>query len=94
MKWAGANGGNTAKVAINKNCPLNNFVKERLLLVKSLREGSNAAVAINASIKAKNVTKMDSLKNCPINCWRNAPTAFRIPTSLARLAERAVAKFM
>ena len=37
---------------------------------------------------------VDSPMNWPISCRRNAPSTLRMPTSCARPAERAVARFM
>ena len=47
-----------------------------------------------AIITEKKVSSNASPINCPINADRMAPTTFRIPTSFARFAERAVARFI
>ena len=46
------------------------------------------------TIKAKKVINRDSPKNCPISCFFWAPKTFFTPISLARFAERAVARFI
>ena len=51
------------------------------------------AIAI-ASSNEKNLIKTDSVKNCIIRCDRNEPATFLMPTSFARLAERAVERFI
>ena len=47
-----------------------------------------------ASSNEKKLNKTDSVKNCVIRCERNEPATFLIPTSFARLAERAVERFI
>src|SRR4051812_20473889 len=54
---------------------------------------SSRAIKI-ASIKEKKLIKTDSVKNCIMRCERNEPATFLMPTSFARLAERAVERFI
>ena len=62
--------------------------------VRALKEGRKTATKINAKTKAKKAMSRDSLKNCPMSCFRLEPMALRTPTSLARFSERAVLKFI
>ncbi len=48
-------------------------------------------MAITVEIKTINV---DSVRNCIISSLRSVPNTFLIPTSFARLAERAVVRFI
>ena len=47
-----------------------------------------------AKTSAVNAKVTDSVKNCRIKLLLRAPTTLRMPTSRARLAERAVARFI
>ncbi len=59
-----------------------------------LNNGNNNIAIKIASISEKKLSKTDSVKNCVIRCERNEPATFLIPTSFARLAERAVERFI
>jgi hypothetical protein len=59
-----------------------------------LKNGSMSCTKIRESTNANIATSSDSLKNWAINWLRSEPIALRMPTSLARLSERAVVKFM
>src|SRR5260221_2145028 len=61
---------------------------------KSLNHGREVITNAMAMRNANTTTKNDSLKNCPTNCLRIEPIAFRIPTSFARFSDLAVLKFM
>src|SRR4051794_20892417 len=60
----------------------------------SLNQGRDKNMSRKESIKARNTTKNDSLKNCWINCLFRDPIDLRTPTSLALFSERAVLKFV
>ena len=59
-----------------------------------LNDGSNSDTSPTASITAMLLSKIDSPRNCRINALRRAPEALRTPTSRARRADRAVARFI
>src|SRR5450755_3991615 len=59
-----------------------------------LNKGSNNAPNKTASSNDRKLNKTDSVKNCVIKCDRSEPATFLIPTSFARLAERAVERFI
>ena len=51
-------------------------------------------VNTKASISPNTLSKTDSVKNCVIRFFLNEPNTLRTPTSFARLAERAVERFI
>jgi hypothetical protein len=71
-----------------------NAPSPKLVPASWLKRGSVAAATPPASTVAAAVVSIASPKNCPISCDRSAPRALRIPTSVARSAARAVARFM
>jgi hypothetical protein len=61
---------------------------------RRLKAGKDSCTIPTATTKLTRVSKKDSLRNWPISCRRVAPMTLRTPTSLARLWDRAVARFM
>ena len=61
---------------------------------RSLNHGSNMVTIPHASKKEKKTINTDSLKNWNTSCHRLEPIVFLMPTSLARLAERAVLRLI
>src|SRR6478735_12759422 len=59
-----------------------------------LNNGNNNAAIPMASSNEKKLVKTDSVRNCVMRSTRDEPATFLIPTSFARLAERAVDRFM
>ena len=59
-----------------------------------LKSGSMTHAANTAVTVAANVTINDSARNWAIKCFRDEPNTLRTPTSRARLADRAVDRFM
>ncbi len=64
------------------------------LSINALNEGRTAAAITAANTNAIMIRISDSPINCPISCFRNAPTTFLIPTSFERFEAWAVARFM
>ena len=64
------------------------------LEARVLNTGKNKYTKRSAKHIAANDKMIDSPKNCPIISILEAPTTFRIPTSLALFMERAVERFM
>ncbi len=56
--------------------------------------GNTDSIIIIARLSEIMLITMDSKRNCLNKLILKAPTTFRIPTSLALVAERAVDKFM
>ena len=59
-----------------------------------LNEGIKKAARTIASTREIKVKTIDSVRNCSINPFLDDPTTLRIPTSSARPADFAVARFM
>src|ERR1700722_14850753 len=59
-----------------------------------LNTGKNSHAANTAITAPASVTSIDSVKNWAIRYLRGDPRTLRTPTSRARLAERAVERFM
>src|SRR6185312_12684702 len=59
-----------------------------------LKAGNNRHAAATATKAAIKVTKTDSARNWMIRYLRGEPSTLRTPTSRARLADRAVERFM
>ena len=66
-----------------------NLIPNRLL-----KAGRVSSTISNPSINAKKLTRIDSERNCEINLFFPEPTTFRRPTSLALVADLAVARFI
>src|SRR5258708_15813172 len=64
------------------------------LLASSLKKGNDTWARPNAKTNATATIKKVSVKNCQINCERVEPIDLRIPTSLARVSDCAVLKFI
>ncbi|MGB2908766.1 MAG: hypothetical protein WBB73_16820 [Candidatus Aminicenantaceae bacterium] len=62
--------------------------------VRLLKAGRKTLTRTAAETAAKKANNIDSPKNCRIISGRLPPTTFLIPTSLARIVERAVERFM
>ena len=62
--------------------------------VKRLNLGRKISTKINERKREKKATTRASPRNCLVICGRTAPMTLRIPTSLARLSDRAVVKFI
>src|ERR1700743_474734 len=60
----------------------------------SLNRGSSAQATVTARMAPASVTITDSVRNWAMRYLRGEPSTFLTPTSLARLAERAVDRFM
>src|SRR5580692_9346215 len=58
-----------------------------------LKKGSNSLARTKPMTKERQLYSSDSVKNCLIKLLRYEPTTLRKPTSLARLADLAVARF-
>ena len=69
-------------------------MKVRLFPAKVLKYGSDSSTRIKAIANAKQPKKHDSPRNWYINCFLEAPTAFRMLISTARLPARAVDKLI
>ena len=87
----------TTKTMITKDG--SNQVKVCKFIIRSFPEiwlntGSSVHAANRAIVVAVNVMIKDSERNCTIRYLRGEPNTFRTPTSRARLAERAVDRFM
>ena len=59
-----------------------------------LKPGRNNSTNINAKKSAIKLCTRDSVKNCTISIFREAPVTFRTPTSFALFPDRAVDKFI
>src|SRR5882672_6579545 len=59
-----------------------------------LNNGNNNAAIPNARNNERKLTNTDSVKNWVMRLERSEPATFRMPTSFARLAERAVDRFI
>jgi hypothetical protein len=64
------------------------------LLEMSLKKGITIQAIITATIIENSAINVDSVRNCWIRVLFSVPSTFRMPTSFARFAERAVDKFM
>src|SRR4030095_16253954 len=64
------------------------------LLATSLKTGSTRYAMMMASTSEKTAISVDSVRNWNMRNFLSVPSTLRIPTSLARLAERAVVRFM
>src|SRR5688572_16224218 len=84
----------TLAVANAKKPGLPSMAMLSCLPVNKLNTGNNTSIKKSEIKTAMAMYRYDSNKNCVINLLYGAPTAFLMPTSFARLAERAVDKFM
>src|SRR6478735_1595514 len=85
----------STRVSITGNSQVENKVPTLISLAASwLNNGSSSNAIKMASTNEKKLNKTDSVKNCVMRCERSEPATFLIPTSLARLAERAVERFI
>jgi len=75
-------------------CQFSSILSPRCLPESWLNKGRHKKTIKSPSSNAKKDKRVDS----PINCWmrffRAAPTTLRIPTSFARVLDRAVARFI
>src|ERR1700733_152707 len=66
---------------------------DRDLEASVLKYGSNSQASSKPITKERQLYSSDSVKNCLIKLLRYEPTTLRKPTSLARFADLAVARF-
>src|SRR6266513_1053483 len=59
-----------------------------------LNRGRMSIDTNTANTNEKKLSKTDSVRNCVMRSERVDPATFRMPTSLARFADRAVDRFM
>ena len=59
-----------------------------------LKRGSDSKTVPIAKRKERRLTKTDSVRNCTIKLFLRLPNTFLMPTSLARLDECAVERFI
>ena len=79
----------TGKIQVDNN------VKTLICFPASwLNNGNNSAAMPKASSSERKLTIIDSVRNCVMRLERDDPATFLIPTSFARLADRAVDKFI